>query len=426
MAHFLERLKSRKVQGALAVVAVLTAGAAFGLMRGEADEGAMEEQRATMTRAPFVVSVNFSGRVTPGERIDLSAPFDARVTRVLFEYGDQIDAGQRLLELDAADVLRSRAEAESAWLKADAEADRMAGWEGGVEVRRATRTIAAAEADLSDLETKIAETQALLERGLVPRSEHEGLLQQRRQREAALVSAREDLAETLRRASAGEKRLASLQRAVAATQYDAVRDGGDGVIIAPQGGVIVRPQSQGENADKVVRTGGRVAKGQSLAVIASTAALDVVFTLDEQDLNAIQPGQRAVVTGPGFGGQTLTGVVTGVAGEASTDAGANKAVFEARVRLDPLSTEAARAVRIGMTANISIVAYENPSALVAPPEAVQGAAPNAFVMVRARGAEPVRRDIVVGQVGPMGVEVLSGLKAGDVVVWTPPPQSLQP
>lgn len=55
-----------------------------------------------------------------------------------------------------------------------------------------------------------------------------------------------------------------------------------------------------------------------------------------------------------------------------------------------------------------------------------GAAPNAFVMVRARGAEPVRRDIVVGQVGPMGVEVLSGLKAGDVVVWTPPPQSLQP
>jgi multidrug efflux pump subunit AcrA (membrane-fusion protein) len=161
-------------------------------------------------------------------------------------------------------------------------------------------------------------------------------------------------------------------------------------------------------------------------VIASTAALDVVFTLDELDLNAIQPGQKAVVTGPGFGGQTLTGVVTGVAGEASTDAGANKAVFEARVRLDPLSPEAARAVRIGMTANISIVAYENPSALVAPPEAVQGAAPNAFVMVRARGAEPVRRDIVVGQVGPMGVEVLSGLKAGDVVVWTPSPQSLQP
>ena len=43
MAHFLERLKSRKVQGALAVVAVLTAGAAFGLTRGGADQGAVEE-----------------------------------------------------------------------------------------------------------------------------------------------------------------------------------------------------------------------------------------------------------------------------------------------------------------------------------------------------------------------------------------------
>lgn len=426
MAHILERLKSRQAQAALAVAAVLSAGAAYSLARGGPSEARAEEQSATMMRAPFVVTVNFSGRVTPGERIDLSAPFDARVTRVLFEYGDQVEAGQRLLELDASDVLRSRAEAESAWLKADAEAARVVGWEGGVEVRRATRAMAAAEADLADLEARIVETRALLERGLVPRSEYEGFLQQRRQRDAALVAAREELAETLKRAGAGEKRLASLQRAVAAAQYDAVRSGGDGVIIAPQGGVIVRPASQGDGVDKAVRTGGRVAKGQSLAVIASTAALDVVFMLDELDLGAVHPGQRAVVTGPGFGGKTLTGIVTGVAGEASAEGGANKAVFEARVRLDPLSSDAARVVRIGMTANLAIVAYENESALVANPDAVQGAAPHAFIMVRGRGAEPERREIVVGRVGPMGVEVLSGLEPGDVVVWTPSSPSAQP
>lgn len=424
MAHILERMKSRRVLAVSAVALLLLIGAvAIGMSGGKA-ETPTGEQSVTVAPAPFVLTVSFSGRVAPGERIDLSVPFDARVARVFFEYGDQVEAGQKLLELDAADVTRSHAEAESAWLKANSEAERLNSWESGVEVRRAARAVAAAEADRADLETKIAETKALLDRGLVPRSEYEGLLQQRRQREAALVSSREDSAETLRRVSSGERRVALMERDVAGSQYAIVRAGGGGVVRAPLAGVIVRPEARGEGGDTGVRIGGRVTKGQSLGVVASTGGLDVIFTLDEADLNTVQPGQKAVITGPGFGGLTLPGIVSGVAGEAKTDAGAGKATFEARVRLDPLSVEASRNIRIGMTATISIVAYESANAFSVPPEAVQGAAPNAFVMVRGgAGSAPQQRPIVVGRVGPTSVEVLSGLKTGDVVVWTSPPAS---
>jgi HlyD family secretion protein len=156
-----------------------------------------------------------------------------------------------------------------------------------------------------------------------------------------------------------------------------------------------------------------------LGVIASTTGLDVIFKLDEADLALVKAGQKAMVSGPGFGGSVLTGMVSSIGGEAETATGGGKATFEARIRLHPLSESAARDVRIGMTANIAIMTYENRDAIVVPPQAVQGAAPQAYVMVRAgSGAASERRPVAIGKVGPSAVEILSGLRAGETVVWT--------
>jgi len=422
MANFLERLgrvpRRRWLYAGAAVV--VAGGLLLGMARGGNDVEAPTEQSLVVQRAPFVVSANFSGRIAPGDRIDLTAPFEAAALAVHFAYGDQVVADQVLIELDPADVSRSRAEAEAAWLKAEEEAQRMERWGQGPEMRRASRGVAAAEDELSDLEARLAESKALLDRGLVPRSEYDGLLQQRRQRQTSLIVAREDLAETARRGQGGDRRIALLQREVARSRYAAVGGAEGAVIRAPQAGVIVRPDT-GDKSEQGVRAGTRVAKGQLLGVIASTGGLDVVFTLDEADLNAVTAGQKAVVTGPGFGGASLSGAVTGVAGEADASSGSGKASFVARVRLDPLSEEAARNVRIGMTANIAVVAYENASALTVPPEAVQGAVPDAWVMVQPKGGgAPQRRTIGLGRVAPSAVEVLSGLRPGETVVWQVP------
>ena len=401
---------------ALAIGGGLLAGliASDGKGRGAAPT----EASLLVSRQPFVASVAFSGRIAPGDRIDLAAPFDAVVSRVNFAYGDQVQAGQVLVELDPDEVRRGRVEAEVAWLKAQDEASRMQSWATGPDMRSAQRAVAAAEDELGDLRMKMAETKALLDRGLVPRSEYDGLTQQLRQREVGAVAAREALADTARRGQGGERRIALLQRDVARSRYAAASAMAGAVLRAPQAGVIVRPDSGGEQADKGVHAGARITKGQLLGVIASAAGLDVVFTLDEADLNAVISGQRAMVTGPGFGAASLQGTVTGVAGEADPAAGTGKAVFTARVRLDPLSGAAARNIRIGMTANISIVTYENPAALVVPPQAVLGSAPNTAVMVRSGRGEPAhRRAVTIGRVGPAGVEVLSGLRAGETVVW---------
>ncbi|MBA3812729.1 MAG: secretion protein HlyD, partial [Caulobacteraceae bacterium] len=63
--------------------------------------------------------------------------------------------------------------------------------------------------------------------------------------------------------------------------------------------------------------------------------------------------------------------------------------------------------------------YRNSAALVAPAAAIQGSAPATFVMVRdPRSGRSRRVAVSIGRVAPDGVEVLSGLKAGDVVTWS--------
>ena len=424
MAHFFERLTRTRRRLAISAVCVAVIGASLAGLAAVGDRRPDNGSTAhvhIVRQGPFSVPFSFSGRIVPGERIDMIAPFDATVISLDFAYGDQIQAGQVLMRLDPADVAQSLIEAEAAWLKAEEEAARLAHWAQGSEMRRALRSVAAAESDLHDLDLRLAETKALLDRGLVARSEYDGLMQQRRQREAALLASREDLADTAGKGQGDYRRLAFAQRDLARARHEAAqRDGGD-MIIAPASGIIVRPDPQGSTARLMVNAGGRITKGQPLGVIASTDGLDVVFSLDESDLNTISVGQRTVVTGPGFGGAQLSGHIVGIAGEADAAVGGSKASFLARVRLEPLSGDAARFVRIGMTANVSVTAYENTSALTVPPEAVQGVSPEAWVMVQRRvNSTAVRRPIVLGQISPSAVEVVSGLKSGDRVVWSGP------
>lgn len=428
MAHFFERLGSRSGRRLLfAGLTVIVIGLfALGLTRkGGADAGPATEQSMVVARAPFVLFSNFAGRIVPGERFDVTAPFDARVERLRVAYGDRVEAGQPLIELNFGDARRGRAQAEIALLRAEADSERMRNWEQGPEVSRAERAVEAAEADLSDTQSKLDETRSLLDRGLVPRSEHDALMQQRRQRQAALVAARDDLKRAIARGQDGERRIALLQREVAHDQYVETTGVSGGIVRAAGTGVLVRPDEGGAAEQRALHAGARVAEGQLLGVIASTTGLDVIFKLDEADLALVKPGQKAMVSGPGFGGSVLAGMVSSIGGEAETAAGGGKATFEARIRLDPLSEPAAREVRIGMTANIAIMTYENRDAITVPPQAVLGGAPQAHVLVRARsGSASERRAVTIGKVGPSAVEILSGLRAGETVVWAvAPPQA---
>jgi len=378
---------------------------------------------AVIQAAPFASTLGLTGVVTPGDVVGVTAPFDGRVIKVGFDYGAAVAQGQMLVTLDTSEIQQRRDEAEAEYLKAAQAAAEMARWSTGPEVSQARRTESTATFDMAETKRKIVETKALLDRGLVARDEYDGLIQQQRSQEQALAAAHQDLAETLRKGDAESRRVSTLELATARARLDEADAERAGAIVrAPVAGVLVRPTGEkGDSSASPLHLGMSLNKGQLIGAIAHPGGLGVTFQLSEADANRVRPGQRVEVTGPGFEGLTLGGSVAGVAGEATAASGGEGSgiTFAASARLDPLTPAQAAIVRIGMSASVSIDLYRNRSALVAPPGAIQGTAPDTFVTIKDKTSGQVKRvPVRVGQIAPNEVEVLSGLKPGDVVVWS--------
>lgn len=422
--------RSRKWTVVAAVSGVAILGLCLALApRRAAGPDPAAPQTLTLSPRPFAATLGLVGSVVPGDSVDIVAPFDGVVRRLGFEYGTGVTAGQILVELDPAEIGQRRNEAEAAYLKASRAAETLAGWSGGTEVARARRAVDAAALDLADLERKMVETRGLLDRGLVARGEYDGLVQQRRNQEMVLAGARQDLTAVLAQGAGSNRRVAALDLANARAQLARLDDQAAGAIIrAPEAGVIVRPVGKGEDAEPL-HAGQAVTRGQLIGSIARAGGLAVAFQLSETDANRVRPGMTVTVTGPGFGGLAVMGHVTSVAGQAAAPAvaGGPLASFPAVARLDALTPEQASAIRIGMTANVTVDVYRNPAALVAPAAAIQGAAPAAWVKVRdPRGGATRTVPVRLGRVAPDGVEIVSGVRTGDVLVWSAPAAGIAP
>lgn len=416
-------LRSRS--GRIAVLAALMLALGFALAplvgdRAPPSAAAAAEQSLVVDRQPFSTVLNLTGVIVPGDGLDVTAPFDGVITAIGFSYGERVAAGQMLVEIDASELQQQRNSAESAYLKAKQAAEEMEGWADGPEVARARRALASAERDVQEADRSLSETGALLERGLVPRMEYDGRLQQKLSSEMALMAAREDLEAVLKRGQAANRRVAQLELQNARARLEKLSvEFEQAVVMAPEGGVIVRPPDDGvEGAQGAVHVGQRIAKGAFIGSIARAGGLAVAFQVDESDVNRLAPGQPVRVTGAGFGGRQLTGKVESVAGQAEASTLGAKATFSVKARLDPLTLSAAAAVRIGMSANVELTIYDNPAAIVLPPEAIGGGADNAFVLVRdAKNRPPRRAPVQIGYVSPNAVEIRAGLEPRETVIW---------
>ena len=409
---------------AVCVVAAGLVGAAIALRPNDA--GARIRQQSTVVEPrEFVSTIALSGTIVPDGSVELTSPLAGVPTEVRFSYGAPVIQGQVLLVLDASEVEQQRDAAHAEYLKAAQAAADVAAWKTGPDVSRDRRSVETAAFDLRETRRKAEETKALLDRGLVARDEYESLVQEQHNHEVALAAARQELATTLRRGEGANRTIATIELN-SARQRLALLDAqlAGAVVRSPVSGIIVRPPSDKADGGQI-HVGLPLAKGQLIGSVASAGAMAVAFRLSETDANKVHAGQEVTVTGPGFAGLTLKGRIRSVAAEASpaTATGGSAATFPAVAQLQDLTQEEARAVRIGMTADVVVETYRNASALVAPPEAIQGSAPATFIRVRDRGGRVHPAPVRIGQVAPDGVEVVSGLKAGDTIVWTAPAPS---
>ena len=179
---------------------------------------------------------------------------------------------------------------------------------------------------------------------------------------------------------------------------------GYGIIYAPADGII---------ASKNVENNENVSAGQVIAVLNAGSFMEISLGMPENVINRVRKGMNITAKFPALQGKIFKGVVNEIA--PSVESGT--ATYPVRVKLLGETSE----VKSGMAANITFTfaTTDNQEALIVPVSAVGEDSNGNFVYVIEKQNENVglikKQHFQIGELSPIGFEVISGLKPGQLV-----------
>lgn len=190
-----------------------------------------------------------------------------------------------------------------------------------------------------------------------------------------------------------KSQLDQARAALAAAQQQVV----DHTIKSPLDGAVLREDG---------KPGETVSAGQILYWVGETAPLWIVTDIDEDDIPLIAVGQRALIRVDAFPDKSISGRVL----EITPMGDPINRVYRARI-----DVPADSGLRVGMTTEINVVVSERADAVLAPLTGLRDG--RMFVV---EDGVAVERKVETGVMSSERVEILDGVKDGDLVVVEPP------
>lgn len=172
----------------------------------------------------------------------------------------------------------------------------------------------------------------------------------------------------------------------------------DGNIISPISGIIT---------DKKYLKGEFISVGTPVATVVDVESLKVYIFVNENEIQYIQKGQTADITASVFPGKNFKGKVSYVAPTADEN-------YNYKIEI-LVSTKENKELKAGTYVNVSFKATSDIPTLFIPKRALVEGVKKAYVYIQ-DGNKALRKDIVVGQESGEKIQVVSGLKEGDLVV----------
>ena len=235
---------------------------------------------------------------------------------------------------------------------------------------------------------------------MIPASEHRAARQQYQAQLLRHEAAQRDLEAAFAKAGADALRIARLRLENAETRMRGLEKTLAGTVVrAPISGVVLQPggnRGRGSGGDGAPLAAGRqVGEGGYLLSIADLGGVSVVGGIDEVDVAKVKPDQRVRITGdafprPGVRGTDRAGLAAVQGGKAS----ARVPMFDVTAAVDDLTDEDLAQLRLGMSANVTVVTRDEPAALLVPVAAVRGGAGHYRVRVKDKDGG-VPRDVPV-------------------------------
>ncbi len=373
--------------------------------------------------------VSASGKIRPQRSVNVSAETMGKVVGLAVNEGDQVQAGQFLLQIDPRNL--------------QTQVNRT-----GASLAAAQSQLAETRASVDNARTNLKQAQGNLERqkelikaGLTPRETVD-----RAENDVKLRLS--DLAQREQSVKTQETRIRQEEANVENAQFDLnkVR------LVSPIAGIVTRRNIE-EGETVVVGTMNNA--GTVLLTIADLSVIETEVEVDETDIPFIKLGQPAAVTIDAFPDTTFVGKVTEVGNSAIQAAGAGSATRATNFKVVVTLEGTVPDVRPGFTCTAVITTATRQKAVSIPIQATtvremvvnadgslvraaptQGRAPSKRATVTAElqpgqtrkeiegafvvaAGKAVFTPIKSGITGEKFFEVLSGLKEGDEVITGP-------
>ncbi len=352
------------------------------------------------------------GRIEPYAELRLTASLPGRIKAILVEEGEIVRRGQLLVQMQDDELRAQLAQAQARVEEANA---RLAEVEAGPrpqELEAARARVREVAAVLQEAGAVLNRTRALFEKGTIPRAQ----LDEAERRHAVAVAQHRTAVEEISLLESGAReevrRAAQAQVKTAEADVQHVRAVLDQAAVrAPVAGKIVHRFMQPGEVIVMQRP-------QPILTLADLSRIQVRVEIDETDARYLEVGQPVEITSSAYAGRVFTGRLAEIgatAGRKSLVSEDPAAMVDTKVVEVIVTLPESNAWTFGVTVDAAVTVEHRENVPVVPRSALRQAGGETTVMVRRADGSFVRQPIRTGAGDEDFVEVVSGLKDGDVV-----------
>jgi HlyD family secretion protein len=328
----------------------------------------------------LVQTLVVNGRVLASRVVQVGAQQTGIIARRLVGEGDRVEAGQLLLQLESSEYQASLDLAQA----------------GLAQVREVDQPLS--RSLLSQADSTLHQAQWVQERNM--RLQQEGILSQsqledsRKALELAQAARLSAHAQSWSKLSGSGLKLAQASVAVAQAKLAQTQ------VLSPAKGVVLT---------RTVEVGDQVQPSKLLFTIALDEPLQLLVQPDERNLSKLQMGQEAQASTDAFPDRRFPARVSYV----SPGVDVQRGTVDVRLELPQVPAF----LRPDMTVSVEIRYGESKNALAIPLQALR--TDTGFHVLVLRDGRAQQVTVKLGQRGEREVEVLRGLKSGDIVLLDP-------
>jgi HlyD family secretion protein len=358
-----------------------------------------------------------SGQVQPLRQVNVSPRESGRLAELLVDQGDEVVAGQLLARMDYGDLASGIRQAQARIQELQARLAEQQAGERPQVIAAAQARVDAARSQVDLAQRELERIQALVQAGVVARSELDQRSARLEQAQADLRAAQQEL-ERLQLGSRPET-LQQIQAQIAQAQAELAQRQSrlaEAEVRAPFSGVVVQRFAEVGSFVAPTTAASDATAASSSSILALAQGIEVRAEVPEAQIAQVRVGQPVEIRSLAYPDRLVQGRVKRIA--PATVVVREVTVFRVFVEPEP----GADFLRTGMTVSVDFIGDPQPQALTVPSVAVlREESQEGVILLDPQTRQPVYRRVETGITQGGVTQILSGLQAGDRVFTALPP-----